>query len=56
MRKDVKDFDELASLSIRTVLVNIAYNTGGVKENKWPSLLKGMRAGDDAVVRKDDGY
>jgi len=52
VRKDVKDFDELPP-KYQDVLVNIAYNTGGVKENKWPSLLKGMRAGDDAVVRKE---
>ncbi len=52
VRKDVKDFDELPP-KYQDVLVNIAYNTGNVKENKWPSLLKGMRAGDDAVVRKE---
>lgn len=52
VRKDVKDFDDLPQ-KYQDVLVNIAYNTGGVKEKKWPSLLKGMRAGDDAVVRKE---
>ena len=52
MRKDVEDFDDLPK-KYQDVLVNIAFNTGSVKANKWPSLLKAMRAGDDKKVREE---
>lgn len=52
VRKDVEDFDDLPK-KYQDVLVNIAFNTGSVKANKWPSLLKAMRAGDDKKVREE---
>ncbi len=52
VRKDVKDFDQMPQ-KYQDVLTNIAFNVGSVKENKWPSLLKAMRAGDDSIVRKE---
>ena len=51
VRKNVKDFDTFPQ-KYQDILVNIAFNTGSVKENKWPSLLKAMRAGDDKTVRE----
>ena len=49
---DVKDFDELPD-KYQKVLINIAFNTGSVKESKWPSLLAAMRKGDDSKVREE---
>ena len=52
VKKDVKDFDDFDQ-KYKDVLINIAYNTGSVKESKWPSLLKAIRAGDDKKVREE---
>lgn len=51
VRKNVKDFDTFPQ-KYQDILVNIAFNTGSVTENEWPSLLKAMRAGDDKTVRE----
>lgn len=46
---DFSSFDE----KYKKVLVSIAFNVGSVREEKWPSLLKAIRAGDDKGVRKE---
>jgi GH24 family phage-related lysozyme (muramidase) len=54
LRKNIKDFDTLPQ-KYQDVLVNIAFNVGVNKatEAEWPSMLKGMRADDDQVVRNE---